>query len=85
MKMNITLRCSVCANDQFSTVDDTIDDLMDAPNETLIKCSDCERVVTKEELIDENSHIIEANIEDFKKDIVKEVEKEIKKALKKWK
>ena len=75
----------MCANDQFSTVDDTIDDLMDAPNETLIKCSDCERVVTKEELIDENSHIIEANIEDFKKDIVKEVEKEIKKALKKWK
>lgn len=83
--MNIILKCSVCGNDQFSTVDETTEDLMDAPNETLIKCSDCERVVTKEELIDENSYIIEANIEDFKKDIVKEVEKEIKKALKKWK
>ncbi|SUU15989.1 Uncharacterised protein [Aerococcus viridans] len=85
MKMNITLKCSVCANDQFSTVEENIEDLMDAPDETLIKCSDCGRVVTKEELIKENSHIIDANLEDFKKDIFKEVEKDLKKAFKKWK
>jgi uncharacterized Zn finger protein len=85
MKMNITLKCSVCANDQFSTVEENIEDLMDAPDETLIKCSDCGRVVTKEELIEENSHIIDANLEDFKKDIFKEVEKDLKKAFKKWK
>jgi hypothetical protein len=41
--------------------------------------------VTKEELIEENSHIIDANLEDFKEDIFKEVEKDLKKAFKKWK
>lgn len=85
MEMNISLKCSVCGNDQFSTVEENIEDLMDAPDETLIKCSDCGRVVTKEELIEENSHIIDANLEDFKKDIFKEVEKDLKKAFKKWK
>jgi len=85
MEMNVSLKCRVCGNDQFSTVDETIEDLTDSPDETLIKCSDCGRVVTKEELIDENSHIIDANVEDFKKDIFKEVEKDLKKAFKKWK
>ena len=63
MEMSISLKCSVCANDQFSTVVKTIEYLLDAPDETLIKCSDCGRVVTKEELIEENSHIIDANLE----------------------
>ena len=85
MEMSISLKCSVCANDQFSTADKTIEYLLDAPDETLIKCSDCGRVVTKEELIEENSHIIDANLEDFKEDIFKEVEKDLKKAFKKWK
>lgn len=85
MEMKISLKCSVCGNDQFSTVKETIEDLLDAPDETLIKCSDCGREVTKEELIDENSHIIDANLEDFKEDIYKEVEKDLKKAFKKWK
>lgn len=85
MEMNISLKCSVCGNDQFSTVDETLQDLMDAPDETLIKCSDCGRAVTKEELIEENSHIIDANVEDFKMDIIKEVERDLKKVFKKWK
>ena len=85
MEMSISLKCSVCGNDQFSTVEENTEDLMDAPDETLIKCSDCGRVVTKEELIEENSHIIDANLEDFKEDIFKEVEKDLKKAFKKWK
>ena len=58
---------------------------MDAPNDTLVKSSDCGREVTKEEFIKENSHIIEANVEDFKVDIMKEFEKDLKKAFKKWK
>lgn len=82
--MNVTLKCDVCGNDQFSVMDDTIENLLDAPNETQIKCSDCGRVVTKEQLIEENSSIIEANLEDFTKDIIKETEKELKKVFKKW-
>jgi len=85
MERTITLKCSVCGNDQFSTVDETIEDLMDAPGETLIKCSDCGRIVTKEELLKENSYIIDANVEDFKKDLIKSTEKDLKKIFKKWK
>lgn len=86
MEMRVNLKCSVCGNDQFSTVDENIEDLLDVPDETLIKCSDyCGRVVTKEELIEESSHIIDANIEDFKKDIFKKAEKDLKKAFNKWK
>ena len=85
MEMSISLKCSVCGNDQFSVVDETVEELLDAPDDTFVKCSDCGREVTKEEFIKENSHIIEANVEDFKADIMKEFEKDLKKAFKKWK
>ena len=81
MEMSISLKCSVCGNDQFSTVDETIEDLLEAPDNTLIKCSDCGRILTKEQIIEENSHIIDANLEDFKKDIVKQVEKRSKEGV----
>jgi len=85
MEMRISLKCIVCGNDQFSTIDETIEDLLDAPYDTFIKCSDCGRIATKEQIIEENSHVIDANVEEFKKDIFKEVEKELKKAFKRWK
>ena len=85
MEMSIGLKCDVCGNDQFSVVDETVEELLDAPDDTFVKCSDCGREVTKEEFIKENSHIIEANVEDFKADIMKELEKDLKKAFKKWK
>ena len=85
MEMSINLKCSVCGNDQFSVVDETVEELLDAPDDTLVKCYDCGREVTKEEFIKENSHIIEANVEDFRADIMKEFEKDLKKAFKKWK
>ncbi|GKZ02157.1 hypothetical protein ANS017_21550 [Paraclostridium bifermentans] len=47
-----------------------------------LKCSDCGKVVTKDRLLEENNYIIEANIEDFKKDIMKEIEKGFKKIFK---
>ena len=85
MEMNVSLKCSVCGNDQFSTVDESVEDMLDAPDEALLKCSDCSREVSKEKIIQENGHISDANIEDFKKDIIKEAEKDLKKVFKKWK
>jgi len=82
MEMSISMKCSVCGNDQFSTVDESIENMLNAPNETEVKCSDCGRVATKEQLIEENSHIIEANIEDFKGEIVKQLQKDINKMFK---
>lgn len=82
MEMSISMKCSVCGNDQFSTVDESIEDMLNAPDETEVKCSDCGRVTTKEQLIEENSHIIDANIEDFKDEIVKQLQKDFKKMFK---
>lgn len=83
LSRNVTLFCSVCGNDQFSTLDEGIDDLREAPDDTKIKCSDCGRVFTKAELIEENQDVINANIEDIKNEAMKEIEKELSKALKK--
>ena len=85
MEMSISLKCSVCGNDLFSVVDETVEVLLDAPNDTLVKCLDCGREITKEQFIKETTHIIEANVEDFKADIMKEFKKDVKKAFKKWK
>lgn len=82
MEMKVSLLCSVCGNDQFSTVDPNIEDMLNAPDETEVKCSDCGRVTTKEQLIEDNSHIINANIEDFKEVIVKQLQKDFKKMFK---
>jgi uncharacterized Zn finger protein len=82
MEKRISMKCSVCGNDQFATVDKTIENMQEAPDETEVKCSDCGRVTTKEQLLEENSLIIDANVEDFKKEIVKQFEKEIKKMFK---
>lgn len=82
MEMSIDMKCSVCGNDQFSTVDKSIEDLLSAPDDTEVKCSDCGRIITKEQLIEENNHIIEANIEDFKDEIMKQLQKDIKKIFK---
>lgn len=82
MEKSVILKCSVCGNDQFSSAHENIENIQDASDEIEVKCSDCGRVITKEQLIEENSHIIDANLEDFKNDIVKQVEKEIKKLFK---
>ncbi|WP_068505810.1 ECs_2282 family putative zinc-binding protein [Paenibacillus kribbensis] len=79
---NISMNCSVCGNDQFLIIDDRISDLKDASDETKIKCSDCGTVTTKEQLIEDNSYKINANIEDFKEDIAKQVIKDIRKLFK---
>ena len=82
LSRKVTLYCSVCENDQFSTLDEEIDDLMEAPDSTKIKCSDCGKVFTKAELIEENQNVINANIEDIKNEAMKELEKELAKAFK---
>ncbi len=80
---NVTLVCPLCGNDQFSSIDFELNSLKEAPGETRIKCSDCGRITTKDVLIEENQGIINANIEDIKKEAVAEAEKEIAKILKK--
>lgn len=82
MEKSISMKCSICGNDQFSIVDERIEDVQNAPDEAEVKCSDCGRVITKEQLIEENRHIIDANTEDFESEIVKQLEKDLKKMFK---
>lgn len=84
LSRSVSLLCPVCGNDQFSAVDNDFEDLSDAPDETRVKCSDCGAIRTKAELIEENQEIINANIEDIKKEAISEIEKELKKAFKKF-
>ena len=81
MKQNynrsIKLVCVTCGSDSsFSTDAQT----------GIITCKKCNRVYYggKDELIELNQELIEANIEDIKKEAVKEFEKELSKVLKKW-
>jgi uncharacterized Zn finger protein len=82
MELDIKMICNICGNDLFSPTDERIEDLLNAPDEVEIKCSDCGRVTTKEQLIEENSDIINSNMEDFEADIMKQLQKDIKKMFK---
>lgn len=78
---NVKLFCPLCGNDQFSTLDQT-NDLLNASDDTRIQCSDCKSIYTKAQLIKENEHIINANMEEVKNEVMKDLEKEIKKMFK---
>ena len=84
LSRNVTLICRVCGNDQFETLDTEYEDMREAPENTRFKCSDCGRIIIKSELIEENEEIINANVEDIRKEALAEIEKELKKALKKF-
>lgn len=71
MEMKISLICSVCGNDQFSAIDENIIDIDEADDDIKVKCSDCGRVTTKEQLLEENTDVINSNIEDFKDEIIR--------------
>lgn len=85
LSRNVTLLCPLCGNDQFESMDSEFEDIKDAPDNVRLRCSDCNSIYTKEELIEENSEILDNAIEEIKKDAVKEIEKELKKVLRKWK
>ena len=82
LERKVKLYCPICANDQFSCIDESIDNLSDAPNDVTLKCSDCGSIFTKGELIESNQDIINANIEEIKQEAIKELEKKLKKMFK---
>ncbi len=84
LSKKVTLFCDVCGNDMFLSVDNITYELKNAPMETRIQCSDCKKIFTKAELIEVNEQIINANIDDFKKEIIEDFEKKLSKILKKW-
>lgn len=72
----LSLRCPTCAGDQFEFehgVDETIE---------LATCAACGRVLTKDELIRENSELIDAQVNEIGAEMVKDAAAEMRRALK---
>lgn len=84
LSRNVALHCPVCGNTMFSVVDPVWENASseDIPGNAEYKCSDCGKVITKDELLSANQGVIEANIEDVKNEALKELEKELKKLFK---
>ncbi len=84
LSRNVILLCPVCGNSQFESLDDKNDEYGDVSNLMQYKCSDCGSLLTKEQLLEENSEKIDIAISEIKNDALKEFDKELKTALKKW-
>lgn len=84
LSRKVSLHCPVCGNTMFSNVDESNDNtnLSEASGSTLFKCSDCGKIISKDDLIKANESTINANVEDMKNEAIKEFEKEIKKIFK---
>lgn len=85
IEKKINLICPVCGNDQFSSLDVPIDELKDGLETNRVQCSDCHRIFTKEELLNENQERIDSEVEQIADDITKQLDKEIKRMLRKLK
>lgn len=72
---SVSMYCPICGNDQFSCVDEEIEDLSNSPDDTRIQCSDCKTIFTKGELIEANQDNISANVEEIEQEIVSDLKK----------
>ena len=75
----IALYCPVCGNDQFSCIDEELEDVCGTPDDTRFQCADCKSIFTKAELIEENQDLINENIEEVKETLIKDFEKKLRK------
>ena len=69
----VKLICPLCGNDDFCSVGEEVEDLLNAPGTTKMQCANCKSIYTKDEIIEANSLIIE-NAED---EMVEEVMKDL--------
>lgn len=85
IKKTISLICPICGNDQFASLDVPMEELKDGLETNRVQCSDCHRIFTKEELLNENQGRIDNEVEQITDNITKQLDKEIKKILRKFK
>ncbi len=74
---NVSLHCPTCGSTQFE-YDETLDD-----DHAEVRCISCDREMTKDELIHENSENINEHVFEIGKQAVDDVAKEMRKSLKK--
>ena len=77
----VSLLCSVCSNSQFMALDCEGKEVLEFSEAPIYKCSDCGCEFSREQQIEENQEIIDANLNEMKKEAVNELKKELKKSL----
>jgi hypothetical protein len=71
---SIVLDCPTCGNSEFETPEDE--------NNPLVKCVSCNREMTKDDLINENSENIDFNLEEVRGEVLGDISKIFKSAFK---
>ena len=66
-KRNISLLCPVCGNPEMEHAEDY----------EIVKCTDCGKELTKDELIQENGSSIDAHVNEIKKEVSKDIQKQL--------
>jgi uncharacterized Zn finger protein len=72
---NISMNCPTCGSTQFSGAEDDSGEL--------VTCASCGRVLTRDELLRENSENIAVNVEEVKAQVLKDISKQLQDSLKK--
>ncbi len=70
--------CPLCGNDQFGFVDCEYTDPMDAPDDAVLRCSDCGSTYTKAELLGENQESISNTLEEMMEDLQADLAQQLK-------
>lgn len=72
-KRDIALLCPICGNSEMEH----------AEHSEIVKCTDCGKELTKDELIQENGASIDAHINEIKKELSRDIQKQFNDTLKK--
>ena len=81
LNTNVSLICRICGNNLFSALGHDGEEFAEFSEVPYYKCSDCGRLISKNQLIEENQETINANIEEIKKEAVDEMKKELQKSF----
>ncbi|WJQ46404.1 ECs_2282 family putative zinc-binding protein [Klebsiella pneumoniae] len=69
----ITLLCPVCGNSEMEHAEDS----------EIVKCIGCGKILTNDELIQENGVSIDAHVNEVKEELTKDIQKQFNDILKK--
>lgn len=70
---SIALVCSTCGGKDFEFEDD----------EGPVRCTGCDRVFTRDELVQENGEAIEAEVDELKAEVFKDIQRDFSDSLRK--
>lgn len=72
-KREIALLCPICGSSEMENSEES----------EMVKCTDCGKQFTKDELIQENGPNIDAHVNEIKKELSRDIQKQFKDILKK--